>query len=500
MDEQSNQTQLGIDSEQLMDDMTFVLFGASGDLAKRKIYPALYNLYVEGKMPSALSVVGLGRRPYSQEDFREIIKESLSTFSRRDVDPSHMEEFLESFRYFIFDAMEPQSYADLKAFIEERETEKSIPQNRLFYLSVAPSLVEPITASLQKSGITETDGWKKLIVEKPFGSDLHTARHLNAELRKAFDEEEIFRIDHYLGKPMVQNLESLIRPNPILKSLWNHDQIANVQITASETVGVGTRAGYYDKSGAIRDMVQNHLLQLVMMTALHHPEKLSAKQIEEKKSAIMEALRPVDEGNIQQDVVRGQYEAGEVDAQSVVGYQEEDGVEEGSNNDTYFAARLYIDNEYWKGIPFYIRTGKRLAQKSTRIIIEFKNEVEDEPDSEGATSNLLLIEINPNESIGLRVNLKDDGNEKFEPAYVNFTKNLDEQPEAYENLLNDAMAGNATYFAHWNEVELSWQWIQPILEAFEADELPLHTYHAGSQGPEAAEKLLNEDGFTWWEV
>ncbi|WP_226582484.1 glucose-6-phosphate dehydrogenase [Halobacillus litoralis] len=482
-----------------MDDMTFVLFGASGDLAKRKIYPALYNLFIEGKMPSSLSVVGLGRRKYSQEDFHSIIKESLESFSRRDVDSSHLDEFLESFRYFIFDAMEPQSYQDLKAFIEEREAEKSIPENRLFYLSVAPSLVEPITESLHKSGMTELDGWKKLIVEKPFGSDLHSARHLNQELTKVFDEEEIFRIDHYLGKPMVQNLESLIRPNPILKSLWNHEQIASVQITASETVGVGTRAGYYDKSGAIRDMVQNHLLQLVMMTALHHPEKLSAKQIEEKKTKIMEALRPIDKDDVATHVVRGQYEAGEMDAQAVVGYKDEKDVEETSNNDTYFAARLYIDNEYWKGIPFYIRTGKRMEKKSTRIIIEFKNEVQ-EADSQGAMSNLLIIEINPNESVGLRINLKDDGNEKFEPAYINFSKNLDQQPEAYENLLNDAMAGNSTYFAHWNEVELSWKWIQPILEAFEADELPLHGYNAGSRGPEAAEKLLNEDGFTWWEV
>lgn len=488
----------GIDTAEVMDDMTFVLFGASGDLAKRKIYPALYNLYIEGKMPNSLSVVGLGRRPYTQEDFHNIIKESLESFSRRDVDESNLDEFLASFRYFIFDAMKNESYQGLKAFIEERESELSIPENRLFYLSVAPKLIEPIAASLHENGITDTSGWKRLIVEKPFGSDLHSARHLNAELTKVFQEEEIFRIDHYLGKPMVQNLESLIRPNPILKALWSHEQIANVQITASETVGVGTRAGYYDKAGAIRDMVQNHLLQLVMMTALHHPAKLTPKQIEEKKKAIMESLRPVEEEEISKHVVRGQYEAGEMNAEPIPGYLEEDGVEENSNNDTYFAARLYIDNDYWKGIPFYIRTGKRLEKKSTRIIIEFKNEVDADEDAAGAVSNLLMIEINPNESVGLRINLKDDSNEKFEPAYINFSKNLDAQPEAYENLLNDAMLGHSTYFAHWSEVELSWKWVQPILEAFENDALPLHGYQAGSEGPEAAEKLLNEDGYTWW--
>ena len=496
--DQHNTKSHGIDSAENMDDMTFILFGASGDLAKRKIYPALYNLYLEGKMPNALSVVGLGRRTYTKEEFHTIIKESLETFSRTDIDESNLDEFLDVFRYFIFDAMKPESYRDLKAFMEERESEKNIPENRLFYLSVAPKLVEPIAASLHESGITDTAGWKRLIVEKPFGSDLHSARHLNDELTKVFQEEEIFRIDHYLGKPMVQNLESLIRPNPILSSLWNHEQIANVQITASETVGVGTRAGYYDKAGAIRDMVQNHLLQLVMMTALHHPEKLTPKQIEDRKKAIMESLRPVVQEEISNNVVRGQYEAGEQNAESIPGYQEEEGVAEGSNNDTYFAARLFIDNDYWKGIPFYIRTGKRMEKKSTRIVIEFNNEVENDMDSEGAVSNLLIIEINPNESVGLRINLKDDSNEKFEPAYINFSKNLDEQPEAYENLLNDAMLGRSTYFAHWNEVELSWKWIQPILEAFEADELPLYGYNAGTVGPEAAEKLLNEDGNTWW--
>ncbi|WJE15281.1 glucose-6-phosphate dehydrogenase [Halobacillus sp. ACCC02827] len=487
----------GIDSVEMMDDMTFVLFGASGDLAKRKIYPALYNLYIEGKTPEKLSVVGLGRKPYTKEVFHDIIKESLETFSRRKADPDKLEAFLDQFRYFIFDAMEAQSYQDLKAFIEEREAEIGIPDNRLFYLSVAPTLVEPITESMNENGITNTEGWKRLIVEKPFGSDLASAQHLNERLTQVFNEDEIFRIDHYLGKPMVQNLESLIRPNPILKSIWNHELISNVQITASETVGVGTRAGYYDKSGAIRDMVQNHLLQLVMMTALHHPEKLSAKEIEERKTAIMQSIRPVTD-NIEQHVVRGQYEAGKLDGEALPGYMEEDGVAEDSNNDTYFAARLYLDNEYWKDIPFYIRTGKRLSKKSTQIVIEFKNEADEAEVQQGVVSNLLVIEINPNESISLRVNMKDDSNEHFEPAYVTFSKNLDDQPEAYENLLNDAMGGLSTYFAHWSEVELSWKWIQPILEAFEADQLPLHGYKAGSQGPAAADDLLKEDGFNWW--
>ncbi|ARI79115.1 glucose-6-phosphate dehydrogenase [Halobacillus mangrovi] len=483
-----------------MQDMSLVLFGASGDLAKRKLYPALYNLFLEGKMPPSISVVGLGRKPFSNEDFHALIKEALESFSRRDIVSSSLDEFLEKFRYCIFDATKQESYKDLQDFIETRESELNIPDNRLFYLSVAPKLVDLITTNLHKNGISQTKGWKRLIIEKPFGSDLKSAQELNAKLKEVFDEDEIFRIDHYLGKPMVQNLESLIRPNPILKSLWDHHQIANVQITASETVGVGTRAGYYDQAGAIRDMVQNHLLQLVMMTALHHPKKLSPKEIEDNKREIMESLRPVAKDEMSQHIVRGQYEAGEVEGETVKAYREEDGIDPDSNNDTFFAARLYIDNEYWKGIPFYIRTGKRMKEKSTRIVIEFKNEADEteNPEEIGLVSNLLEIEINPAESVSLRVNIKDQSNEQFEPAFITFSKNPSSQPEAYERLLNDAMQGNSTYFAHWNEVELSWKWIQPILEAFEEDGLPLNFYPAGSTGPEASHKLLETDGFNWW--
>jgi glucose-6-phosphate 1-dehydrogenase len=490
----------GIDSSEVMQDMSFVLFGASGDLAKRKLYPALYNLFLEGRMPPSISVVGLGRKPFTNEDFHALIKEALETFSRTDIEPSNLNEFLDKFRYCIFDATKQESYKDLQDFIESRESELNIPDNRLFYLSVSPKLVELIATNLHKNGVSQTKGWKRLIVEKPFGSDLKSAQELNASLKQVFNEEEIFRIDHYLGKPMVQNLESLIRPNPILKSLWDHQQIANVQITASETVGVGTRASYYDHAGAIRDMVQNHLLQLVMMTALHHPKKLSPKEIEENKKEIMESLRPVGKDEMADHVIRGQYEAGEVNGEGVKAYRDEDGIESSSNNDTFFAARLFIDNEYWKGIPFYIRTGKRMAEKSTHIVIEFKNEADetDNPEEEGIVSNLLEIQINPAESVSLRVNIKDQTNQQFEPAFITFSKNPSSQPEAYERLLNDAMQGNSTYFAHWNEVELSWKWVQPILEAFQDDALPLHMYAAGSEGPEASHQLLKEDGFHWY--
>lgn len=489
-----------VQGKRSMQDLTFVLFGATGDLAKRKLFPALYNLFLEGKMPDSFSVVGLGRRDWSHELFQSKVEESLRTYSRKDVQTVGLQDFLTKFQYCALDVGDKESYQRLHEVIENRENELNIPGNRLFYLSVAPQLVEVITSNLNESGLNRTKGWRKLIIEKPFGSDLRSAQQLNKKLSEAFNEVEIYRIDHYLGKPMVQNLASLVFANPALGSLLDLKQIANVQITASETVGVETRAEYYDHAGAIRDMVQNHLLQLVMMTALHLPENITAKEIGLKKIEVIESLRPVLKEEAHLDVIRGQYEAGEVLNAPAVGYQEEPGVAINSKNDTYFAARLYIDNPAWSGIPFYIRTGKRLDKKSTRIVFEFKNKAKeiDALPTEGITPNLLILEINPNEGISLKLNIKDPSSERFTPAYINFTTNLDDQSDAYELLLFDAMLGNATFFAHWNEVELSWKWIQPILEAFQEDLLPLHPYPAGSTGPEAANQLLQSNQFNWW--
>lgn len=484
----------------IMQDLTFVLFGATGDLAQRKIFPALYNLFLEDKMPNSFSVIGLGRRDWSNKFFHSKVEEALREHSRKAVQTASLQDFLAKFRYCSFDATDKGSYQVLHELIENRENELSIPGNRLFYLSVAPQLVDVITSHLNTSGISRSKGWKRLIVEKPFGSDLKSAQQLNEKLSEVFNEEEIYRIDHYLGKPMVQSLESLVFANPALGSLLDLKQIANVQITASETVGVETRADYYDQAGAIRDMVQNHLLQLVMMTALHLPKKITAKEIGLKKIEVLESLRPILKEDVYRDVVRGQYEPGEVLNTPVVGYKEEPGVGVDSKNDTYFAARLYIDNPSWTGIPFYIRTGKRLDKKSTRIVLEFINRAKesDGPAAEGITPNLLIIEVNPNEGVSLKLNIKDPSSNRFEPACINFTTNSEDQSEAYELLLFDAMLGNATFFAHWADVELSWKWIQPILEAFQTDSLPLHPYPAGSTGPEAANQLLQSDQFKWW--
>ncbi|ETP67337.1 hypothetical protein G159_19525 [Planococcus glaciei CHR43] len=487
-----------LQNEWSMEDMTLVLFGATGDLAKRKLFPALYNLYLDGKLPAKLSIIGLGRKYISDEDFQSNVEKALRAYSRRSVQASNLPDFLSKFRYFTFDATIKESYEKLLELVESRENELGIPQNRLFYLSVAPSLVDVITTNLHASGLDQNEGWKRLIIEKPFGSNVKTARRLNDKLRKTFSEEEIYRIDHYLGKPMVQSLNTLILANPVLDSLLDQKLISNVQITASEVVGVETRADYYDKAGAIRDMVQNHLLQLVMMAALYLPENLAENKSRAKKTGIIESLRPIPKEEAHQHVVRGQYEAGEIHDVPVIGYTEEQGVGASSKNDTYFAARLAIDHPSWEGIPFYIRTGKRMDKKSTQIVVEFKHKMVDPDRLPGTSPNLLVLEISPNESISLRVNLKEPSDNQFKPVWIDFSTNSENQPEAYELLLFDAILGDSTFFAHWKEVELSWEWIEPLLEAYQEDLLPLHTYRAGSTGPEAADELLQKGQHKWW--
>jgi glucose-6-phosphate 1-dehydrogenase len=485
-----------------LDSMTFVLFGATGDLAKRKIFPALYNLFLDGKFPHSFSIIGLGRRSWSDNTFQAHIEESLKTFSRRlESNTASIEKFLRAFRYVALDVTNGETYEKLLDMIQQRERELSIPENRLFYLSVSPEFVDVITSNINQSGLGSTTGWKRLIIEKPFGHDLLSAQELNQKLLQTFKEEEIYRIDHYLGKTMVQNLEAIIFANPIMQVLRNNHCISNIQITASETVGVEERASYYDQSGALRDMVQNHMLQLLMMTAMHLPKSRNAKHIREQKIKVMENLRPLGKKTIDLHVVRGQYESGEIHGESVVGYKEEPGITPCTVNDTFVAARLWIDDYFWNGVPFYIRTGKRMKEKSTRIVIEFKNSFNDlyAVENREINPNILVIEIGPNEGISLQLNSKNALNyNKIEPILTQFSSDQKDVPEAYELLLFDALRGDATFFASWKEVELSWRWVQPILEAFKNNDLPLHSYSAGSMGPDASDQLLKEDGFIWW--
>ncbi|MEK4042287.1 glucose-6-phosphate dehydrogenase [Paenibacillus sp. FSL H8-0048] len=485
-----------------MESSTFVLFGATGDLAKRKIFPALYNLFTDGKLSGPLSVIGLGRRELTNETFRRQVLDSLRTFSRRPVeDTAVLQNFLRAFEYSVLDVGRPEDYVKLLGHVQRREEDLGLPQNRMFYLSVGPEFFGEIAAGIHASGLGDTKGWKRLIIEKPFGRDLQSARVLNESLSAAFAEEEIFRIDHFLGKPMVQNLEVLKYSNPVLRALWQNRYIANVQITASETVGVEERAGYYDKAGALRDMFQNHMLQLLMMMAMQLPKGSTPEDVRSKKRHVIRSVRPLLTEELVQHVVRGQYAAGEMRGQQVPAYTAEPGIAAASQNETYIAARLWIDDPLWKDVPFYIRTGKRMKEKSTRIVIEFKEPFNDVHNKNRnklpLDPNLLVIDIGPHEGISLTLNTKNPlQHGELEPVSIKHEPGNPDVPEAYENLIYDAMLGDATFFAHWEEVELSWQWVQPIIEATEEGSLPLHLYPAGSNGPAAADQLLGE--FHWW--
>jgi len=484
-----------------VDSMTFVLFGGTGDLAKRKIFPALLNLYLTNKLPSSFLVIGIGRSPLTNEEFQARVTDSLYTYSRHLIkDHTLKKQFVQKFRYFQLDILDGGGYKGLLTHVEKSEKELGLMENRLFYLSVSPEFFEIITTKIKESGLSGNKGWKRLLIEKPFGHDLASAKTLNQQLSQVFEEDEIYRIDHYLGKPMVQNLEALVHANPILQSLWNNKYIANVQITASETVGLEGRAGYYDQSGALRDMVQNHMLQLVMMSAMDLQEYSAKDKIRERKRSVIDSFRVYEKEEIVHQIVRGQYVNGMINEKKVLGYLDEPGITENSTNDTFIAARLWIDNPSWEGVPFFIRTGKRMAEKSTRIVIEFKNPLKEvlKNNMDQLFPNLLIIIINPNEGITLQLNSKNPMSGQIEPISVDFSESKMGIPEAYEFLIMDAMKGESTYFAHWKEVELAWKWTQPILDAFHEKLVPLHTYSAGSMGPEAANELLMKEGYHWW--
>ncbi|SFL00078.1 glucose-6-phosphate 1-dehydrogenase [Paenibacillus sp. 1_12] len=485
-----------------MEATTFVLFGATGDLAKRKIYPAIYNLFIDQKLPQSFSVIGLGRRELSDEAFQANVEQSILMFARREAkDPVMVKSFLRAFRYSVLDVSRKEDYQKLLQLIEQQEEEQraTVP-NRMFYLSVGPEFFETITANINESGLGSANGWKRLVIEKPFGHDLQSARDLNTNLSKAFKEDEIFRVDHYLGKPMVQNLAVLQQNNPVLQALWSSRYIANVQITANEIVGVEERAGYYDHVGAVRDMFQNHMLQLLMMLTIHLPNNSTSENVRFKKKLVMDSLEKLQKEDVRSHVVRGQYGAGTIQGKSVVGYTSEPNIATTSKNDTFIAVKLQIDDYFWRGVPFYIRTGKRMKDKSTRIVIEFKEPLKQSgANHDNKMPNLLVFEINPHEGISLQLNTRDPLEKgKFKPMHIDFHESQDDVPEAYENLIGDALHGDSTFFAHWDEVELSWQWVQPILDAYEENLVPLHHYAAGTYGPVESDELLSQDGYHWW--
>lgn len=484
---------------------TIVIFGATGDLAKRKLFPSIYNLYKKGQLSDHFSIVGVARRDWSNDVFQENVRNSIKDSGF--LMDNQIDEFLNHFRYLSFDVTNQASYQDLNQLLYKIEEEFNIPGNRMFYMAMAPQFFGTIASFLKSEGVTNENGWNRLIIEKPFGHNFPSAEKLNKELREAFSEDEIYRIDHYLGKEMVQNIEVIRFANAIFEPLWNNRYISNIQITSSEYLGVEDRGGYYDHAGALKDMVQNHMLQMVSLLAMEPPISLTTEEIRSEKIKVLRALQPMELNDVDEFFVRGQYAPGDMDGKEVPGYRSEPNVDPNSSTETFVAGKLLINNYRWAGVPIYIRTGKRMTEKSTKIVIQFK----DLPmnlyykDKDNMHQNLLVIHIQPDEGISLFLNGKKVGtsgdSSPVKLDYCNDCSNEPNTPEAYEKLLFDAIHGDATNFTHWDEVALSWKFVDVISKAWEqSGNKDLSTYPAGTMGPEVSDKLLEKDGFHWWPI
>ena len=484
---------------------TIVIFGATGDLTHRKLVPALYNLAADGDLPPAVTIVGFARREKSDDQFRNELENASRKFSRQTVRDDIWKTFAESIFYHRSEFEDEGGYKTLAKRLDKIDKESGTRGNRLFYLAAAPDQFESILKHLKAAGLNETckGSWARVIVEKPFGTDLPSARELNRIVRNSFTEEQTYRIDHFLGKETAQNILVLRFANAIFAPLWNTHYVDSVQITAAETLGVETRAGFYEHAGALRDMVQNHLLQLLCLVAMEPPTDLGADSIRDEKVKVIRSLRHLSRNEVAANIVRGQYTEGAIHGDPVVGYRQEQNVKPDSHTETFVALRLFIDNWRWADVPIYMRVGKRLPKSATEISVHFKKAPAVLFNKELCDQNVLVIRIQPDEGISLRIHAKVPGASfRIEPVKMDFhygTSFGKASPEAYERLLLDAMSGDATLFARRDEVEEAWAFIDPIEEAWHAkkDAPGLFFYAAGSWGPEEADDLLARDGRAW---
>ncbi len=491
------------------DPFVLVIFGASGDLTERKLVPAVYNLFREKLLPERFAVLGYARSEADDEAFRDAMRHAVETHSRTGVcDETCWTDFASRLHYHRGQYDDPADIAGLGKRLAEIDPGGDRQPNVLYYLATPPETFVPIVETLGEAGLAKRDDgggmWTRIVVEKPFGRDLESALDLDRRLRRPFAENQVYRIDHYLGKETVQNLFVLRFANAIFEPLWNQKYVDHVQITVAETVGMEGRGGYYDRAGALRDIVQNHMMHLVSLVAMEPPLTLAADSIRDEKVKIVQALRRIDPDRAASDLVRGRYTAGHVKGDDVPGYTDEKGVEPDSRTETFAALRVFIDNWRWAGVPFYLRTGKRMPVRMTEIGIHFRpipqvlfNADPDRP----VEPNVLAIRIQPNEGISMRFQVKVPGPAmRVEPFQMDFgyaRAFSREPPEAYERLILDAALGDATLFTRRDEVEAAWRFLAPILDAAAAADAPPPTYEAGTWGPKEADDLLARDGRQW---
>jgi glucose-6-phosphate 1-dehydrogenase len=482
-----------------------VIFGGTGDLAHRKLLPALYNLAHEGALPERFELIGVARRDRAHEDFQAMARQSIVRFSRRRPDPDVLEGLINDMRYVPGAFDDDSVYAEIGRTLSEFDARAGVGLDRVFYLSTAPQFFPVITGRLGVAGLNRAEKAKtRIVIEKPFGYDLASARGLNAEVLGVFNESQVFRIDHYLGKETVQNLMALRFANALFEPVWNRNFIDNVQITAAEDIGIEGRAGYYEGAGALRDLVQNHMMQLLAFLTMEPPTAFEANRLRDEKLKVLEAIVPPTVSEVSSMAVRAQYGPGVVGGVPVPAYHEEEGVSPDSRTETYAALRLHVSNWRWAGVPFYIRTGKRLARKVTEIAVTLKpvpHLAFQSSGSVGVQANQIILTVQPDEGVSVSLGAKIPGPRmRIRPVNMEFrygTSFLSESPEAYERLILDAMRGDATLFTRNDEIEALWGIIDPILTAWREDTFsPIPQYPSGSPGPAEAEKLLDGDS-TW---
>ncbi|MBO8441822.1 MAG: glucose-6-phosphate dehydrogenase [Firmicutes bacterium] len=492
-------------------DESIILFGASGDLAKRKLYPSLFKLFLRGNLKNHFAIIGVSRTNWSDSEYQKIIKDILirneNIINNKLFKFDLLDEFVKHCSYCPLDLTNHHNYINLKRKIQSKEKVFNIPSKRIFYLSIAPNLFSTVSNYLKSEQLLSNTGQNKLVIEKPFGTDYKSATHLNDQLNEVFNENEIYRIDHYLGKEMVHNIQAVRFSNTIIESLWNNHYIDNIQITLSEKIGIENRANYYDKAGALRDMVQSHILQIAAQLAMDQPVTFSDEDIRVEKVKALHALRIYKDYEVNKYFVRGQYAANN----GCKAYRDEKNIPANSNTNTFVAGKLLFDNNRWLGVPFYIRTGKRLNDKFTRIDVTFKKPLIDlfnftsnnYTHQNFLNPNILTIFVEPKYGFSLTLNtmtVKQEMNMKLSPINLNFyqdTITSNKFPDAYERLIHDILKGDQTNFASWKEISYSWKFIDVIQKYWDKKEPIFPNYIPGSMGPASADELLKQDNRKW---